>query len=71
MYKVLRFPKGALVTRYLHLSLVFLFSGLLQEFFDIVGGLPYPGQIYYFMTQVLGIILKDAVQAIYHAARGV
>lgn len=73
VYKVLRCPKGALVTRYLHLSLVFLFSGLQHELVDIAEGFPrpYTGSIIFFMTQAAGIMLEDAVQAGYRAVRGV
>lgn len=73
VYKVLRFPKGALFTRYLNLSLVFLFSGLLHESVNIAEGFhrPYAGSVIFFMTQALGIILEDAVQAVYRAIRGV
>lgn len=73
VYKALRCPKGALVTRYLHLSLVFLFSGMQHELVDIAEGFPrpYPGSIIFFMTQAVGIMLEDAVQAGYRAFRGV
>lgn len=72
VYKVLRFSKGALITRYLHLSLVFLFSGLVHEFTDIAEGFPrsYVGSIHFFMTQAVGIMLEDVVQALYRAIRG-
>lgn len=73
VYKFLRFPKGTLVARYLHLSLVFLFSGLMHEVADIAEGFPrpYTGSIIFFLTQTLGIMLEDAVQAVYRAIRGV
>lgn len=39
IHKGLRFPKGV-VARYLHLSLVFLFSGLMHELLIIAEGVP-------------------------------
>lgn len=73
VYKVLRFPKGTLITRYLHLSLVFFFSGLLHECIDIIEGIPhlYLGTLQFYMTQVIGIMLEDAVQTVYRASHGV
>ena len=72
-YKTLRLPKGTLVTRYLHLSLVFLSSGLLHAGVEFTQGYParQSGQIPFFLTQVVGIILEDIVQALYRATRGV
>lgn len=73
VYKALRLPKGKLFTRYLHLSLVFLVSGLLHTYIEFTEGLParQSGQIQFFATQVVGIMLEDIVQAVYRAMRGV
>lgn len=73
VYKVFQFGNGALITRYFHLSLVFLFSGLLHELVDIAEGFPrsYVGSIHFFMTQAVGIMLEDAVQAAYRAIIGI
>lgn len=73
VYKALRLPKGKLVTRYLHLSLVFLSSGLLHAWVEFNQGYParQSGQISFFVTQVVGIMLEDIVQAVYRVSRGV
>ena len=73
VYKVLRLRKGPLLTRYAHLSLVFLLSGLLHAWTEIGQGFTWreSGQIQFFMTQVLGIMLEDAVQALFRFVRGV
>lgn len=72
IHKGLRFPKGV-VARYLHLSLVFLFSGLMHELLFIAEGVPRSnvGSVHFFMTQAVGIMLEDAVQEVYRAIRGV
>ena len=73
VYKALRLPKGKLVTRYSHISLVFLISGLAHAWIEFAQGFParQSGQIQFFVTQVFGIILEDTVQAVYHATCGV
>lgn len=70
VYEALRFPKGV-AARYLYLSLVFLFSGLIPEFLDIAerGPRSFMDSIHFFMTQAVGIMLEDAVQAAYRAMR--
>lgn len=73
VYNALRLPKGKLVTRYLHLSLVFLISGLLHVWVEVAQGFParQSGAIPFFVTQAVGIMLEDIVQAVYRAMRGV
>lgn len=69
VYKILRLPKGGLMTRYLHLSLVFLISGLIHLWIDIGRGFPIrpTGPMHFFGTQIVGIVLEDVVQAVYRA----
>lgn len=73
VYKIFRLSKGGLITRYLHLSLVFLISGLLHTWVEVGMGFPtrQSGQIQFFMTQIVGILLEDAVQAFYRAVYGI
>ena len=73
VYKALRLRKGKLVTRYLHLSLIFLISGLCHAWIDFAQGFParQSGQIPFFVTQLVGILLEDTVQAVYRSMRGV
>lgn len=73
VYKALRLPKGKLVTRYSHIALVFLISGLAHAWIEFAQGFParQSGQIQFFVTQVVGIMLEDTVQAVYHATCGV
>lgn len=73
VFKILRLRKGTLVTRYLHLSLVFFFSGVLHEIYHVAEGLPRPygANVHFFMTQAVGIMLEDTVQTMYRAIRGV
>lgn len=73
VYKALRLRKGKLITRYLHLSLIFLISGLWHAWIEFAQGFParQSGQIPFFVTQVVGILLEDTVQAVYRSTRGV
>lgn len=73
VYKILRLPKGGLITRYSHLSLIFLISGLLHTWVEVGQGFParQSGQMQFFVTQVVGIVLEDAVQAVYRAMCGI
>ena len=72
-YHVLRLPKHSLFTRYTRLFLVFLLSGLLHQWVEVGQGIAWrqSGQLHFFITQVMGIILEDAVQGIYRSCRGV
>ena len=72
VYKAFRLPKGKLVTRYSHLSLIFLISGLLHAWIESGQGFPvrHSGSIQFFVTQIVGIMLEDTVQAVYRATRG-
>ncbi|MCJ1349639.1 hypothetical protein MMC31_007880 [Peltigera leucophlebia] len=73
VYKAFRLPKGKLVTRYLHLSLIFFISGLVHVWIEFGQGVPvrHSGSIQFFVTQIVGIMLEDTVQAVYRTTRGV
>ena len=73
VYKILRLPKSGLITRYSHLSLVFLLSGLLHTWVEVGQGFParQSGQMQFFATQIVGIVVEDAVQAVYRAVCGI
>ncbi|MCJ1464148.1 hypothetical protein MMC07_002761 [Pseudocyphellaria aurata] len=73
VFKILRLRKGALVTRYLHLSLVFFFSGVLHEVLHVAQAVPRPYgvELHFYMTQAVGIMLEDIVQAMYRSIRGI
>lgn len=73
VYKALRLPKGKLVTRYSHISLAFLISGLAHAWIEFAQGYParQSGQTQFFVTQIVGIMLEDTVQAVYRATCGV
>ena len=67
VFDLLRLRKGSLVTRYAHLLTVFLISGLQHALTDVAEGYSWQssGSILFFLTQAGGIILEDAVQAMY------
>lgn len=72
-YRILRFTKGTLFTRYIHLFLVFLLSGLLHQWVEVGQGMAWQqsGQLHFFMTQVMGILLEDTIQGVYRSCRGI
>ena len=69
---ILRFKSGTLITRYVNLILTFMISGLMHWMVDVSGGLSWrrSGAFRFFYTQALGIMLEDALQAIYRHSRG-
>ncbi|KAL8725214.1 MAG: hypothetical protein Q9166_007496 [cf. Caloplaca sp. 2 TL-2023] len=73
VYHVLGLKKGTLLARYTHLTTVLLISGLLHTWVEVGQGFTWQesGQLHFFKTQVMGIILEDTVQWVYYACRGV
>ncbi|KAL8707943.1 MAG: hypothetical protein Q9220_007086 [cf. Caloplaca sp. 1 TL-2023] len=73
VHQVLGLRKGGLVARYTHLFLVFLISGLMHTWVEVGQGFTWQesGQLHFFMTQVLGIVLEDGVQAIFRRWKGI
>ncbi|KAI9875333.1 MAG: hypothetical protein M1830_008604 [Pleopsidium flavum] len=70
--KVLNLSKTTMLGRYTHLILAFLLSGFMHALTDVAEdyGWQASGSIRYFVTQAVGILLEDCVQAIYRSARG-
>ena len=69
VYDALRMRKGTFAARYGHLILVFLVSGVFHQILEVVQGLRFreSGAIQFFLTQVLGIVIEDAIQATYRS----
>ncbi len=67
----LHLKKGGLIRRYQFLFLTFAVSGIFHTFSDITQGIPWreSGAMEFFCVQTLGIMLEDAVQALYRARR--
>ncbi|KAL8987204.1 MAG: hypothetical protein Q9177_003565, partial [Variospora cf. flavescens] len=67
VYDCLRLRRGTLLARYTHLAMVFLLSGLFHKLVDLGEwyGWRHSGQLHFFVTQVVGILLEDGVQAVY------
>lgn len=67
VYDCLRLKRGTLLTRYAHLAMVFLLSGLLHWWMELGQGHGWrqSGQLHFWITQVVGILLEDGVQAVY------
>ncbi len=65
----LRLPKGTLPSKYTRLFLTFLLSGLEHSLSDVAQGLVWKqsGATRFFCTQATGIIVEDAVQALYRS----
>lgn len=70
-YGVLRLPKHTIRARYTHVFFTFLISGLLHVGAEIGGERPLQdsGTLRFFITQVLGIMIEDTVQATFRSAR--
>lgn len=65
VFKILRFPRGGLMTRYTRLILSFFISGLIHLAMEAQHGFGEDGagSINFFLLQPLGIMLEDLVQA--------
>jgi len=66
---ILRLPSTGLVQRYVKILTTFFISGLLHLAVDLALGMSFSesGSVPFFLTQALGIILEDGVQAIYRS----
>jgi hypothetical protein len=66
-HTILLIPKGTLVARYSNIFFAFVVSGMLHTFADFGGGmkLEESGAWKFFCVQVVGIMLEDAVQALF------
>ncbi|KAI9805732.1 MAG: hypothetical protein M1833_005225 [Piccolia ochrophora] len=71
-HDVLRLPNGGLIARYTFIFFSFLISGFMHAATDVASGVPWreSGSIKVFCTHVGGIMLEDAVKAIFRSARG-
>lgn len=69
LYDILHFRKGTLRARYAHLFLVFFTSGVFHVLLEVAQGTKYheSGATRFFVTQVLGIFIEDAIQAMYRS----
>ncbi|KAL9120579.1 MAG: hypothetical protein Q9187_002866 [Circinaria calcarea] len=67
VFDLLRLPRGSLKARYTHLMIVFAISGLQHALIDMAEGYSWQssGSVQFFLTQAVGIMIEDAVQAIY------
>jgi hypothetical protein len=69
---VFHLPKGSLLARYTRIFFVFFFSGFIHFLSETSGTMsinPY-GAWAFFITQTLGVLLEDAVQAMYRSVTG-
>jgi len=71
-HTVLRLRKGSLLARYSNVFFSFFVSGAMHVVGDFGGGLgmAHSGALHFFCVQTLGIMLEDAVQALYQSAFG-
>lgn len=71
-YSFLHLKKGGLIGRYLFILLTFAASGFFHLFADITQGITWreSGALQFFCIQTLGIMIEDAVQAVYRSLRG-
>lgn len=71
-YSSLRFRNGGLIGRYLCIFITFAVSGVFHTLSDIMQGIPWQesGAMEFFCMQTLGIMMEDAVQALYRSRRG-
>lgn len=65
-FSLLRLRKGELVGRYVFITLVFTVSGVFHLLCDMSQGVPRieSGAIQFFVSQALGIMFEDAIQAV-------
>lgn len=65
--EVLSFQRGTLLSRYTRLVLAFSISGLIHHCGEVSSGIPQAerGQMTYFTMQAMGIMIEDAVIALY------
>lgn len=71
VHDIFRSPKTGVVQRYSKIFAIFFISGLLHLLTDIGSGISFheSGSLRFFCTQVLGIIIEDAVQALFCSTR--
>lgn len=71
-YRILHLPQSNLIARCVRIVLSFLISGLLHQYVDVAGGVPWAesGALHFFCTQALGIVLESCVQASFTYFRG-
>lgn len=71
-YDLLHLPRGSFIARYSNIFFVFFLSGVVHYVADFSGteSLDPYGASLFFVTQVFGIILEDAVQAAYRPVCG-
>ena len=70
-YHVLGLSKGTPPSRYIFLLLTFVISGTFHALADVGTGLTWSesGSLRFFVTQALGIMVEDGVQAVFHSWR--
>ncbi|MCJ1284350.1 hypothetical protein MMC26_003681 [Xylographa opegraphella] len=63
-YRILRLPPRTQVSQLTHLFWTFFISGLMHTFSDLGRGIPWKqsGALQFFLTQVVGIMIEDAVK---------
>lgn len=68
LHRTLHLPRKTWLTRLLDLFLNFFISGLMHAVLDIASGISWhdSGALQFFCTQVIGIVLEERVQMIYH-----
>ncbi|RDL36191.1 uncharacterized protein BP5553_06803 [Venustampulla echinocandica] len=69
---ILHLPEGGILERYTKIMATFYISGVVHAIADLAGGLPWSKQltVKFFVTQALGIIIEDTVEAVYRAICG-
>ncbi|MCJ1432277.1 hypothetical protein MMC27_001633 [Xylographa pallens] len=72
VFDLVRLQRGSLTARYAHLLAVFAISGLQHALVDRAEGYSWQssGSIQFFLTQAAGIMLEDAIQAMYNQQLG-
>ena len=70
-HHALGLSKGTLLSRYIFLLIAFAISGIFHALADIGTGLTWSesGSVTFFVTQALGIMVEDGVQAVYQSWR--
>ncbi|KAL8995981.1 MAG: hypothetical protein Q9169_004397 [Polycauliona sp. 2 TL-2023] len=71
-FSVLGVQHDTFLARYTLILLTFIISGILHQLSDLACGVPWMhgGAIHFFTMQAFGIMLEDAVQAMYRSAYG-